>query len=56
MNQGLQYENNSLFMSTVRNVRMQGASGIISYDKSSNDRNLYYLNLNNFYQDNVTNE
>ena len=54
MNQGLQYENNTLFMSTVRNVRMQGVSGIISYDVLSNNRNLYYFNLYNFYQDNVT--
>jgi hypothetical protein len=41
-------------MNAQRNTRMEGCTGTISFDHFSNDRNLYYFNLYNFYQDNVS--
>lgn len=54
LNQGKNYENITEFMIAQRNTRMRGATGIISIDSSSNDRNLYYFNLFNIYQDSST--
>lgn len=52
MNQGRFFENSTEFMSAQRNIRMDGCTGTISFDHSTNDRNLYFFNLYNFYQDN----
>ena len=54
MSQGKSYENATEFMIAQRSTRMQGASGIVSFDSSSNDRNLYLFGLLNMYQDNIT--
>lgn len=54
--QGKCFENKTEFMSEHRKTRLLGASGYISFEYSSNNRNLVYFNLYNFYQDNDTNE
>ena len=56
LSQGRSYENKTEFITAQRNTRMQGASGIISFDSSSNDRNLYLFGLFNMYQDPITEE
>ncbi|OMJ89892.1 hypothetical protein SteCoe_7880 [Stentor coeruleus] len=53
MNQGKFFENSTEFMIAQRNIRMVGCSGTISFDHSTNDRNLYFFNLYNFYQDSL---
>ncbi|OMJ93642.1 hypothetical protein SteCoe_3338 [Stentor coeruleus] len=52
--QGKFFENSTEFMNAQRNTRMEGCTGTISFDHYSNDRNLYYFNLYNFYQDNAS--
>ncbi|OMJ93640.1 hypothetical protein SteCoe_3336 [Stentor coeruleus] len=54
LNQGKFFENSTEFMNAQRNTRMEGCTGTISFDHYSNDRNLYYFNLYNFYQDNAS--
>jgi hypothetical protein len=51
MNQGKAYENPETFMSALRNIRFLGTTGYISFDSDSNDRNIYYYNVFNFYED-----
>jgi hypothetical protein len=54
LSQGKAFENSTEFMNAQRNTRMEGCTGTISFDHFSNDRNLYYFNLYNFYQDNAS--
>ncbi|OMJ72361.1 hypothetical protein SteCoe_29228 [Stentor coeruleus] len=51
MSQGRFYENHTEFINAQRSIRMVGCTGVISFDHSSNDRNLYYFNVYNFYED-----
>ena len=54
LNQGIDYANHTSFMNGIRNIRLLGCTGTISFDHSSNDRNLLYYNLYNFYQNTST--
>ena len=54
LNQGKQIQNTTEFMLAQRKTRFQGASGVVSFDSASNDRNLYLFYLYNIYQDNIT--
>ena len=56
LNQGKQIQNTTEFMLAQRKTRFQGASGIVSFDSASNDRNLYLFHLYNVFQDNITQE
>ena len=49
--QGKNYENNDIFNSAMRLIRFTGTTGVISFDSTSNDRNIVYFNLFNFYED-----
>lgn len=49
--QGKSYEDNQIFNEAMRNIRFQGVTGAVSFDSSSNDRNLYFFNIFNFYED-----
>ena len=42
----------------MRLIRFTGTTGVISFDSTSNDRNIVYFNLFNFYEDDngVSNE
>jgi ABC-type branched-subunit amino acid transport system substrate-binding protein len=51
LDQGKSYEDHQVFNSAMRLIRFQGATGVISFDSSSNDRNIFYFNLFNFYED-----
>ena len=51
IDQGKAYEDKDVFMSALRNVRFLGATGMISFSSDSNDRNIYYYNVFNFYED-----
>ena len=51
MLQGKSFENNEVFNNAMRLIRFEGATGVISFDSSSNDRNIFYFNMFNFYED-----
>ena len=53
LDQGKAYEDKDVFMQTLRNVRFLGATGMISFSSDSNDRNIYYYNVFNFYEDDL---
>ena len=51
MEQGKSFENAGVFMQALRNVRFLGTTGTISFDSGSNDRNINYFNIFNFFED-----
>ena len=51
LDQGYPYEDKKVFMKAARNIRFIGTTGTISFDSESNNRNLVYFHLFNFYQD-----
>ena len=51
MQRGKIYENKTELMGYLRMARIKGATGEISFDKSSNDRSVVYLGLFNFYEE-----
>ena len=51
LDQGLPYEDKDVFMKAARNIRFIGTTGTISFDSESNNRNLVYFHLFNFYED-----
>jgi hypothetical protein len=51
LNQGRNYENITEFNRAQRNTRILGCSGEISFDRNSNNRNLYFFNLYSLYVD-----
>ena len=53
MIQGKSFENNEVFNNAMRLIRFEGATGVISFDSSSNDRNIFYFNMFNFYEDDL---
>ena len=55
LNQGKAYEDISVFMQALRNIRFVGATGIVSFESGTNDRNLATFNLFNFYEDDLGN-
>lgn len=50
INRGDSPEDSKSFMQELRNVRFLGTSGTISFDRSSNDRNLVYFFIYNYYE------
>lgn len=51
MNKGLDYENHRVMNEAIRNVRFQGCSGTVVFDKNSNDRLLNDISLYNVFYD-----
>ena len=51
MNQGKAFEDPSIFMQALRNIRFLGTTGVISFDSGTNNRNINYFNVFNFYED-----
>lgn len=49
--QGRDYEDPEEFIFVLRSIRFLGATGVISFEKTGNSRNLYYYGIYNFYQD-----
>ena len=51
MEQGKSFETAGVFMHALRNIRFLGTTGTISFDSGSNDRNINYFNIFNFFED-----
>ena len=55
MNQGKAYEDRDVFNQAARNIRFLGTTGTISFNPDLNDRNMFYYNVFNFYEDSLGN-
>ena len=55
MKQGKPFEDIDVFNHAIRSVRFIGTTGTISFNPDSNNRNMFYFNVFNFYQDNQGN-
>ena len=51
MTQGHAFEEPVVFMQALRNIRFLGTTGVISFDSGTNNRNINYFNVFNFYED-----
>lgn len=52
LSQGKDYESGKIFMQAAQYTKFLGVTGTVSFDFSSNDRNLFYFNIYNFYESN----